>query len=66
MKANKLLAEYLLDNIEFIASLNKLQSQKATLNDWKKAINMTDTAFKIFYNLDQEIFKLWDKCKVRS
>lgn len=66
MKAYKLIAEYLLDNMEFIASLNKLQSQKATLNDWKKAIKMADKAFKIFYNLDQEIFKLWDKCKVRS
>ena len=66
MKAYKLLAEYLLDNMKFIVSLDKLQSQKATLNDWKKAISMADKAFKIFYNLDQEIFKLWDKCKVRS
>ena len=66
MKAFELLAEYLIDNAEFIINLHKLQSQKATPNDWEKAINMADTVFENFHNLNQKIFKLWDKCNVRS
>ncbi len=66
MKTSELLAEYLIDNMEFGMSLIKLESQKATINDWNEAINMADTALKKFDNLDQKILKLRDKCKVRS
>ena len=66
MKAFELLAELLIDHAEFMISLNKLQPQKATPYDWEKAINMADTVFENFQNINQKIFKLWDKCEVRS
>ena len=66
MEAFELLAESLIDNAEFMISLNKLQPQKATPYDWEKAINMADTVFENFQNINQKILKLWNKCKFRS
>lgn len=66
MKASEILFKYCEKNLKFTVSLNKLQSQKATIDDWNEAINMASTVFDDFYNLNHEVFKLWSKCNFRS